>query len=205
MPSPAEPSPAAAKPRVFLNVPYDDSYEKLLVAITAALIALGRDPQLTFQVPDGGQGRLRRIFDLLKSCPVSIHDLSAVGLPARFNMPFELGLACALREQTNAHEFLVLERKRHRLDRSLSDLKGIDPKIHGGSARSAISAILEVLERPSGNPTAQQVWDLYVRLRRILPALKNQHGRDSLFGSRVYGDLVSLGWIEALSLGLVDA
>ena len=205
MPSPDDSSPATPKPRVFLNVPYDASYEKVLVAITAALIALGRDPQLTFQMPDGGQGRLRRIFDLLKSCPVSIHDLSAVGLPVRFNMPFELGLACALKEQTNSHDFLVLERKRHRLDRSLSDLKGIDPKIHGGSARSAISAILEVLERPSGNPNAKQVWQLYLRLRRILPALKNQHGRNSLFGSRVYGDLVSLGWIEALSLGLVEA
>lgn len=205
MPSPADPVPQAAKPRVFLNVPYDDSYEKVLVAITAALIALGRDPQLTFQVPDGGQGRLRRIFSLLKSCPVSIHDLSAVGQPVRFNMPFELGLACALKEQTDSHDFLVLERKRHRLDHTLSDLKGIDPKIHGGSARLAISAILEVLERPSGNPTAKQVWHLYVRLRRILPALKIQHGRDSLFGSRVYGDLVSLGWDEALSLGLIEA
>ncbi len=205
MPSPGDAFLGPAKPRVFLNVPYDAAYEKVLVAITAALIALGRDPQLTFQVPDGGQGRLRRIFDLLKSCPVSIHDLSAVGLPVRFNMPFELGLACALKEQTGSHDFLVLERKRHRLDRTLSDLKGIDPKIHGGSARAAIAAILEVLERPSGNPTAKQVWELYGRLRRILPALKQDHGRDSIFGSRVYGDLVSLGWIEAISLGLVEA
>lgn len=205
MPSPAESSPTAAAPRVFLNVPYDASYEKILVALTAALIALGRDPQLTFQVPDGGQGRLRRIFDLLSSCPVSIHDLSAVGTPVRFNMPFELGLACALKEQTRSHDFLVLERKRHRLDRSLTDLKGIDPKIHGGSARAAIAAILEVLERSSGNPTAEQVWQLYRRLHRLLPALKRQHGRNTLFGSRVYGDLVSLGWIEAQMLGLVDA
>jgi hypothetical protein len=86
--------------KVFLIVPYDSSYERTLVALTAALVVLGRVPQLTFQITDGGQGRLRRIFDLLKSCRFSIHDLSAVDKPVRFNIPFELGLACALKEQT---------------------------------------------------------------------------------------------------------
>src|SRR4051812_36698161 len=91
---------------VFLNVPYSPSYEKLLVALTAALVAVGRRPRLTFEIADGGQGRFRRIFALLKSCRVSIHDLSAVGLPVRFNMPFELGLACAIQEQGARHDFL---------------------------------------------------------------------------------------------------
>ena len=91
---------------------------------------------------------MRRIFDLLKSCRVSIHDLSAVGHPARFNTPFELGLACALKEQSNQHDFLILERKPHRLHRHLSDVGGIDPKIHHGTARGAICAVLGVLERP---------------------------------------------------------
>lgn len=84
--------------QVFLNVPYSPSYERTLLALTAALVAIGRVPRLTFQLPDGGQGRLQRIFALLRSCRVSLHDLSAVGLPVRFNMPFELGLACALKE-----------------------------------------------------------------------------------------------------------
>lgn len=205
MPSPADRSPAAPKPRVFLNVPYDASYEKLLVALTAALIAVGRDPLLTFQIPDGGQGRLRRIFDLLKSCEVSIHDLSATGLPVRFNMPFELGLACALKEQTGSHDFLVLERERHRLDRTLSDLKGIDPKIHGGSARSVIAAVLEVLQLPTDNPSVAEVWRLYRYLRQILPILKAEHGRNTLFSSRVYGELVTQGWLHARELGLLPA
>lgn len=83
-----------------------------MVALSAAL---GRVPQLTFQVPDGDEGHLPRIFRLLKSCRVSIHDLNAVGIPVRFNMPFELGLACAIKQQTGRHDFLALERKSHRL------------------------------------------------------------------------------------------
>ena len=44
--------------QVFLNVPYNRSYERTLVALTAALVAVGRVPRLTFQIPDVGQGRL---------------------------------------------------------------------------------------------------------------------------------------------------
>lgn len=191
-----------AEERVFLNVPYDQSYERILVALTAALVALGRVPQLTFQIPDSGQGRLPRIFRLLKSCRVSIHDLSAVGLPVRFNMPFELGLACAIKQQTSRHDFLVLERKSHRVDRHLSDLRGIDPKIHGGTVNGAICAVLEVLERPGGNPSTQEVMRLYRRMMRYVPVLKTRHGRRDLYGTRVYGELVALGWESAAELHL---
>lgn len=145
-------APAVTPAQVFLNVPYSKSYERTLVALTAALVAVGRFPRLTFQLPDGGQGRLQRIFALLRSCRVSVHDLSAVGLPVRFNMPFELGLACALKEQTGRHDFLVLDRAPHRLDRHLSDLKNVDPKIHHGTVTGAINAILESLDKPTGNP-----------------------------------------------------
>jgi hypothetical protein len=188
--------------RVFLNVPYDRSYEKILVALTAALVALGRVPALTFQIPDGGQGRLARIFRLLKSCRVSIHDLSAVGLPVRFNMPFELGLACAIKEQSGRHDFLVLERKSHRVDRHLSDLRGVDPKIHRGTVEGAICAVLEVLERPGGNPSTAEVLQLHRRMMRFVPALKTRHGRTDLYGTRVYGELVALGWDAAAHLGI---
>ena len=188
--------------QVFLNVPYSPSYERILVALTAALVVLRRVPRLTFQIPEGGQGRLRRIFDLLKSCRVSIHDLSAVGQPVRFNMPFELGLACAIQEDSGQHDYLMLERKPHRLHRHLSDLGGIDPKIHHGTPRGAICAVLEVLERPEGNPSAAEVMKLYRRMLRLVPELKAQHGNHDLFSTRVYGELVTSGWVAAREMGL---
>jgi hypothetical protein len=199
---PGERRRRVAPAQVFLNVPYNQSYERTLVALTAALVVLRRVPRLTFQIPDGGQGRLRRILDLLKSCRVSIHDLSAVGHPARFKMPFELGLACAIKEQSGQHDFLVLEKKPHRLHRHLSDLGGIDPIIHHGTARGAICAVLEVLGRPEGNPSAAQVMRLHRRMTRLLPALKAQHGNRDLFSTRVYGQLVASGWLAAREMSL---
>lgn len=190
--------------QVFLNIPYNVSYERVLVALTAALVVLRRIPCLTFQVPEGGQGRLRRIFDLLKSCRVSLHDLSAVGLPVRFNMPFELGLACAIKEQSDEHDFLILEKKAHRLQRHLTDVNGIDPKIHDATARGAISAVLEVLERPEGNPSVAEVMKLHRRMMKLVPQLKAQHGKRDLFSTRVYGALVTSGWLAAEKMGLLS-
>jgi hypothetical protein len=186
--------------QVFLNVPYGPSFERMLVALTAALVALGRIPRLTFQVPDQGQGRMPRIFKLVKSCPVSIHDLSAVGMPVRFNMPFELGLAWAVREQTGKHQFVILEKQPHRFDKHLSDLKYIDPKIHHGRPVGAICAVLEVLNKPGGNPSTSQVLKLYRYLMRLLPALKRKHGVDQLFTPTVYRELVTAGYMVATDI-----
>lgn len=186
---------------VFLNIPYDKSYEKLFVGLTAALLSVGCFPRLTFQVPDGGQGRLARIFRLLKSCRISIHELSSLGRPARFNMPFELGLACAIR-QRQRHDFVVLERQPHRLDIHLSDLRGIDPKIHYGTVRGAICAVLEVLGRRSANMDTARVMKVYRRLMRYVPSLKRRHGRVDLYGARIYAELVALSLETAAEFGL---
>ena len=117
-------------------------------------------------------------------------------------MPFELGLACAIKEQSESHDFLILEKKPHRLHRHLSDVGGIDPKIHRGTARGAICAVLEVLERPEGNPPVAQVMRLHRRMMRVLPALKAQHGNPDLFSPRVYGELTASGWLAARQMGL---
>ena len=174
------------------------------MAITAALVAVGRTPRLTFQIADGGQGRLKRIVDLLQSCPVSIHDLSAVGQPVRFNMPFELGLACAIKQQGGRHDFLMLERKPHRLDHTLSDLKGIDPKIHRGRVNEAIAAVLDVLGRRGQALSVSDVLPLHRHARHwLVPRLKRRHHTDSLFHARIYGELVALMWAEAELRGIL--
>lgn len=192
MPSPkANPSEAA---NVFLNVPYDDKYEPILIALTAALVALGRIPRLTFEVADDGRGRLQRIIELINRCPISFHDLSAVELPVRFNMPFELGLACAIQHTRKKHRYFILEEKPYRLDVHLSDLKGVDPKIHEGEPETAIAAVLEVLDKPGYRPNTGEVMDLYNEMGTILPAIKNIHRKTKVFSNRVYADLVASAW-----------
>jgi hypothetical protein len=180
---------------VFLNIPYDNNAqsESLLVAYTASLVSLGRKPRLTFELPDGGTGRMGRIFSLLKSCPVSFHDLSAVDMPVRFNMPFELGLACAIREMKGSHKYYIFDAKVHRLELHLNDLNGIDPKIHSSSPKGIITSILDILDKPGGSPTAMQVTKLHKELMKFVPMLKRKHKKSNLRGRRIYGELVALG------------
>lgn len=175
---------------VFLNVPFDTSYEPLFVALIAALTSLGRVPRCVLELPEEGGGRLQRILQLLRNCPVSIHDLSRSGQPARFNMPFELGIAVALSRIQKGHKFLVLERQRFRLQTTLSDLNGIDPGIHNGTIKGIISCILSQLGKPQGNPSPQAVFQIHQQLWKTVPHLKKSHGRETIFSRPIFGELV---------------
>jgi hypothetical protein len=114
-------------------------------------------PHCVLEIPPSPQ-RLERILDLVRRCPVSIHDLSRVqtspsntGRVPRFNMPFELGLACALR--ASGRRVFVMEEVPYRLQATLSDMNGHDPVIHGGRPDGVLRCVLDCLGRPRGNPT----------------------------------------------------
>lgn len=199
-----KPSPLRAR-RVFLNVPYSPSYERLLVALTTALVTVGAEPLLTFDISEVGEGRLRRIMQAIEECQTSIHDLSyATCQPARFNMPFELGLACAVRQQKGGHEFHVLEAKAHRLQHTLSDVNGIDPKVHHRRPKAAIRAVLLIISRPRGNPSTDEVNRLYEYIwRKYVPMLRQRHG-DGLFSRDVFTDLCVITRVLAEQRGLLE-
>lgn len=73
----ASPSTESGARNVFINVPYDESYEPLFLAWIAGLVGLGFEPVATLMVPET-PGRLQRIVNLIRSSPVSVHDLSRV-------------------------------------------------------------------------------------------------------------------------------
>lgn len=178
--------------KVFLNFPYNQSYEDIFLGLVGALVMLGRTPVVTFDLPDHGQGRLKRIWDLMNECAASIHDLSAVGMPVRFNMPFELGLACGLQRsmpQLN-HRIFIFEVEKDRLDRTTSDLKGIDHHIHSRTVAGAINAVLEVLGSSNRQFTTEDVLWVYRRLKRIVPSLKSRHHVKSVYRRVILNDLV---------------
>ncbi|HWY78263.1 MAG TPA: hypothetical protein VN281_21790 [Verrucomicrobiae bacterium] len=190
---------------VFLNVPFDKSYEPLFVALISTLVALGRVPRCVLELPETGDGRLVRILHLIRSCPVSIHDLSRVGLPARFNMPFELGIAVALSRFSRRHAFVMLERNRLRLQKTLSDVNGIDPGIHGGRIKGVISCVLSHLGKPRGNPLPSQVVRIHRHLWKTVPFLKRTHGRSNVFSRAIFGELVEGAVTLARKDGLIAA
>lgn len=200
---------------VFLNFPFDSDYEPLFIALISALVAMGRTPRCVLEVAEEGDGRLRRIFTLIRSCAVSIHDLSCVEpRPPRFNMPFELGIAVALRQFTTSHRFaprqgaqphrfVVVEAKKHRLQTTLSDLNGIDPAIHGGTAAGMISCVLSSLGKPTGNPAPERVHRVRRKLARYSIALKNSHRRLTVYSRSLFSELVAAATIIAGNEGLL--
>src|SRR5580693_2766569 len=118
---------SAARPSVFLNLPYDARFGSLFLAYVAGVSVLGMSARATLEIP-GSTRRLDRILGLIRSCPYSVHDLSRVQLDRkapvtpRFNMPFELGMAVARQDSGVSHKWFVFESMQHRIVKSLSDL-----------------------------------------------------------------------------------
>src|ERR1700753_514883 len=98
---------------------------------------------------------------MLHACEYAVHDLSRIELDRtkprtpRFNMPFELGLSVAhgksLKE--GRHDWFVCESVNFRLAKSLSDLNGTDPYIHGGTVGGVFAQLCNMFVRSGRKAT----------------------------------------------------
>jgi hypothetical protein len=168
-------------------VPFDGRYIPLYLAAIAGLCGLGLRPRGAVEIA-GPQRRLERIHNLLGRCSISVHDLSRVELSRgapRFNMPFELGLAVEM-SRHQKHEWFVLEARPHRLQRSLSDLNGNDPLIHGGTPAGLLQVLADVFDRP--RTTRVPLEPIFDHLRRQAPILSRRYG--GLYTRGAFADLV---------------
>jgi hypothetical protein len=182
---------------VFLNFPFNRSYEPVFLGIVAGLVSLQLKPRCVIEIPDLGQGRMDRLYQLIASCRTSIHDLSCVGLPVRFNMPFELGIAYALKQKNDAYQFVIFERKRYRFERTLTDLKMIDAKIHGGSGLKALRCVYECFVPPGRSAPSDLGRKIYARLVRSRNS--NRASRD-MFNRTSFDEIISIASLLATSL-----
>jgi hypothetical protein len=180
---------------VFLNLPYDPKFENLFLAYICAIHAYGMDPRVTLEIP-GGTRRLDRIFGLMQSCEYSVHDMSRVQLDRanprtpRFNMPFELGLAVAWEMMgSGRHMWFVMEAVNYRLAKSLSDLNGTDPYIHGGTMDGVFREMGNALVRKGRQPSVLQMWSIYREVRGKIPAILKRCGSPSVFQARVFEEI----------------
>lgn len=188
-------NPQKASPDVFLNIPYDEQFENLFLAYVAGIRAFGLLPRATIEIRSSA-GRLDKILKLIRGCAYSIHDLSRVQLDRhaprtpRFNMPFELGLSVAWEKTgSSTHTWFVCEAVERRLQKSLSDLNAIDPKIHGGTVGGVFAQLRNIFRRPGQQPTVQQMWKIYRDLRKSLPGILTEAGADSPYTSSAFQDL----------------
>jgi hypothetical protein len=190
------PKSQSALPEVFLNIPYDKKFEKLFLAYIAGTVALGLTPRATLEIRKSSD-RLDKILNLIQSCQHSIHDLSRVQLDRsaprtpRFNMPFELGLSVAWSRisKKQEHQWFVCESVNHRLQKSLSDLNGIDPKIHNGRVGDVLVELRNIFTKPGGQPSVQQMWAVYRDVRSGLPGVLTRSGAKSLYNLSVFSEL----------------
>jgi hypothetical protein len=189
--------PKSRKPSadVFLNIPYDKPFENLCLAYICGISAFGMVPRATLEI-QGGERRLDRIFDLIRDCRYSVHDLSRVEPDKRwpptprFNMPFELGLAVAWqRIRRNEHGWFVFESRNFRLSKSLSDLNGTDAYIHGGNVNGVFRELCKAFVRPGRQPTILQMRNIYGDVKSSLPKILRDAGTNSIYNARVLKEI----------------
>ena len=187
---------------VFLNIPYDREFEDLYLAYIVGLTQLGLHVNATVAVPN--QGRLETIIGLIEESNSSIHDLSRIelskGIP-RFNMPVELGLALHRSHVTKGrHRVYVFESKTYRAQRSTSDINGIDPKIHHGTAKGVMAGLRNIFRQPGDVTTVPEMLISFRAVKRKLPALRLNAGEKSLFEASVFQDLTLAALVESQKL-----
>ena len=179
---------------VFLNIPYDDRFNRLYIAYISGLIHLGLKPCATIEIP-GGKDRLDKIIDLIRNCRYSIHDLSRVQLdrtpPAtpRFNMPFELGLAVAAAKIDSLPDnWFVFESVPRRASKSLSDLGATDANVHDGTPDGVIRELGNAFDRQSINErySVPKVMKTYKTVSSLVGDILLETGGQSLYKAGVF-------------------
>lgn len=181
---------------VFLNVPYDGSFGPQFLAYICGICSFGLVPRVTLEI-QGGTRRLDRIVELIGSCRYSIHDLSWVVLDPtppptpRFNMPFELGL-CVLHSMLNEdrHTWFLFESTPWRIQKSLSDLNGTDPYIHGDSPDGIFRELAKAFVRTGRQPSVAQMRGIYDTLSATLPRILTDAAATDVFNARAFSDVV---------------
>jgi hypothetical protein len=178
----------------FINVPYAKRYERVYMAFIAGTAAYGLVPTAAVRDPSS-RFQLERVYELISSAQYSFHDLSWMSLDKksprtpRLNMAFELGLAVAVSRAEGAdHQWFAFDTVAYRLDKALSDLGGIRPRIHDRSPESVLRALMNVLGRTNERPTFANLIYTYREVEKGARRIKRSYSRD-LFDAKPFADL----------------
>jgi hypothetical protein len=132
---------------IFINCPFDASYEPVFNAIVFAAFDLGFVLRCALEVDDSSENRMEKIMRIIEECRYGVHDISAVTLGTgtnlpRFNMPLELGLYLGCKRYGDSPQrkkaCLVLDSDPYRYRASISGISGQDIHAHGGEPEKAI-------------------------------------------------------------------
>jgi hypothetical protein len=179
---------------VFLNIPYDQEFEKLYVAHIVGIYQLRLVPFLTSGI-SGGERRLDRILALIQSCRYSVHDLSRVEMsvtpPAtpRFNMPLELGITIGWAKiRPKRHTWFLWESTPRRVQKSMSDLDGTDPHIHFGTVEGILSELRNAFVSRDSPPVANML-TAYRLVESNVERILADAGTRNIYSASVFKEL----------------
>jgi hypothetical protein len=115
-------------------------------------------------------------------------------------MPFELGLAVAV--SSARRRWFVLESKAYRIQRTLSDINGFDPYVHGGTAIGVLRELRNMFRVKPHQPTLQDLRRLQRLLSQRALLLAAQDVHSGVFTASHFAELVVTAHLSARQLGL---
>ncbi len=170
---------------VFINCPFDDAYRPLFDALIFVVHDCGFFARCAMETDDSGDTRIQKLFEIIRSCRLGIHDISRTELDAvnglpRFNMPLELGMFLGARAYGDADQqrkiCKVLDRDKYRYQKYCSDIAGQDISSHDDEPEPAIARIRDWLRAAQPDSTIQipsgsVIFRRYEQFRANLPVL----------------------------------
>lgn len=169
--------------QVFLNCPFDDDYRPIYEAIIFTVIHCGFVLRCARERDDGGETRISKITEIIRSSQFGIHDVSRVELDGatslpRFNMPLELGLFLGAKYYSDEPKqkkkrCLILDTEPYRYQKFISDIAGQDIQAHQGKFKRALKLTRDWLATVSRRPLPGHLETerLYHAFREELPAI----------------------------------
>ncbi len=122
----------------------------------------------------------------------------------RFNMPFELGLACAVAQLERRHEYFLVEALPFRLQQSLSDLNGQDPRIHGGTVDGMLGAVSDCFGTRGPQPSHARMRKLHDVVSRRAHEVRRQVGARDLYTPAIFRRTVLIAIAVARNLDIIE-
>lgn len=203
-----------AQPSVFLNVPFDEAYEPILLALAFTLVHCGYEPRCAKERNDGSETRISKICDLVAVSHLAVHDLSRTELDSgsllpRFNMPFELGVYFGAKrfggKRHAGKACLVFAREPHVYQAYISDIAGQDIQSHGNDPKVAAVKLRDWLVQFAAGatlPGGRAIWDDFETFQGDLPQLcaPSRRGHEEL----TYLEYVDLAKVWLAERGTAD-
>jgi hypothetical protein len=166
--------------QVFINCPFDQPYAPTFRALVFTIFACEFRPRSAFELDDGGQGRMDKLFSIIQACRYGVHDICRTDLDPvhhlpRFNMPFELGIFFGARtyggKEQKLKRLIIFDIEQYRYQRFISDLAGYDIHAHGGNPSAAVRKLRNWLANVSRRklPSANRIEASYGAFMLELP------------------------------------